>query len=480
MEIIYCNTKKEMPVKGSKYRLILDLIKEAVLVLDENHRIFDFNKTASEILGRTDADLKDKPVKEFIVKEHWASLYMLLNMDGETEVDEVQIINGSNDILDTRIKINRLSSPDGFFTLMIIEDITKEKNDKLELLRFSNAIRYAANPIQITDANGIMIYVNPAFERASGYDKEELIGKNPNIINSGRHSKEYWERVWKKILSGNVWVGRIENVRKDGARLFFNSIISPIIDSEDELVGFLAVHNDISEQKLLQQHFVTAQRLGSIGTLAAGIAHEVGNPLTSISSIAQMIRRKTDDKFVLENLEQIKNQTNRIAHVLRQLVDFSLPSFKGSKSTDINQILIGSMNMVKMGMNAENAEILLNLSDDIPMIDIVSDKLMQVFVNILMNALDSLDGKPGKVEVSTERIDKSIEIKIQDTGKGITWEEVENIFEPFYTTKEVGKGTGLGLWVSYGIIKNLGGDIHVDSEIGQGSTFTINLPLNLK
>ena len=469
-----------MPVKESTYRLIIDLIKEAVVVLDEKQRIIDFNKPASEMLGKGDAEIIDRPVKDFIAEEHWASFYMLLNMDGETEVDEVQIVKSSDDVLDTRIKINRLGSPDGFFTILIINDITKEKNDKLELLRFSNAIRYAANPIQITDADGRMIYVNPAFERASGYDKEELIGKNPNILNSGRHSKEYWERVWNKILTGNVWVGRIENVRKDGARLFFNSIISPIIDSEDELVGFLAVHNDISEQKLLQQHFVTAQRLGSIGTLAAGIAHEVGNPLTSISSIAQMIRRRTEDKFVLENLEQIKNQTNRIAHVLRQLVDFSAPSFTGTKSTDVNQILNGSMNMVKMGMNAENVEFIVRLDENLQMINLVSDKVMQVFVNILMNAVDSLDGKPGKIEVSTCQKKGHIEITIKDSGKGITWEEVENIFEPFYSTKEVGKGTGLGLWVSYGIIKNLGGDIHVDSEIGQGSTFTINLPLTLK
>ncbi len=480
METIHGNTIKTMPSEESKYRSILNLIKEAVLVLDEKYTIIDANKTASIMLCKVPTDLLNRPVKDFIVKEHWASFYMLLNMDGETEVDDVQIAKNDNDVLDTRIKINRLNSPQGFSTILIVNDITKEKNDKLELLRFSNAIKYAANPIQITDAKGKMIYVNPAFERASGYDKSELIGKDPNILNSGRHSKEYWERVWTKILSGNVWVGRIENVRKDGTRLFFNSIISPIIDSEDELVGFLAVHNDISEQKLLQQHFVTAQRLGSIGTLAAGIAHEVGNPLTSISSITQMICRRTNDVFVQEKLEQIKNQTNRIAHVIRQLVDFSIPSFTDSKSNDINQILTGSINMVRMGMNSENIEFSTKLADNLPMIDLVPDKLMQVFVNILMNSVDALDAKTGKIEVSSELKNGLIEIKIKDSGKGITWEAVENIFEPFYTTKEVGKGTGLGLWVSYGIIKNLGGDIHVDSEIGQGSTFTINLPLNLK
>ncbi|MBI3578484.1 MAG: PAS domain S-box protein, partial [Ignavibacteriales bacterium] len=342
---------------------------------------------------------------------------------------------------------------------------------------FSNVMQHTVNPIQITDASGKMIYVNPAFEKASGYTKEELIGKNPKILNSGRHTKEFWKSVWDYIMLRKVWVGEVENRRKDGTPFHSELVISPIVDGSDTVVGFLGAHRDITEQKILEQQLVRSQKMESIGTLAAGIAHEVGNPLTSISSLVQVIQRTTDDDFAKEKLELIKNQINRIARIIRDLVDFSRPSSYIVKPTNVNQVVREALNIIQYGKKVKDIDFSIELAEDLPHLRVVPDQLTQVFINILMNAVDALEGKPGTIWLQTMARNNQVEIIIRDSGKGIAPEDSEKIFEPFFTTKEVGQGTGLGLWVSYGIVQNFEGDILVESEAGKGSTFRIMFPI---
>jgi len=322
-----------------------------------------------------------------------------------------------------------------------------------------------------------MVYVNPAFERTSGYDRSELIGRNPNILNSGRHSKEFWGQVWNEIMTGKMWVGEVQNKRKDGSEFHTELVISPIVDAKGKVVGFLGAHRDITEQKALEQQLVRSQKMESIGTLAAGIAHEVGNPLTSISSLVQVILRTTQDEFAKEKLELIKNQINRITRIIRDLVDFSRPSNYVVKATDINEVLRDALNIVQYGKKVKHTTFDVQLMAGMPKLLVVPDQLVQVFINILMNAVDALDNIPGTITIQTLHTLRDVVITIRDTGKGIDPADKEKIFEPFFSTKEVGKGTGLGLWVSYGIVKNFGGDVVVYSEPGEGSTFTITLPV---
>jgi PAS domain S-box-containing protein len=318
--------------------------------------------------------------------------------------------------------------------------------------------------------------VNPAFERTSGYQGSELIGRNPNILSSGKHTKEFWRKVWEAILAGRMWVGEVENRRKDGTIFHTELVISPIMDAQGTVVGFLGAHRDITEQKALEQQLVRSQKMESIGTLAAGIAHEVGNPLTSISSLVQVILRTTQDEFAKEKLELIKNQINRITRIIRDLVDFSRPSSYIVKPTDLNEVLRDALNIVQYGKKVKHIEFDVRLTPGMPKLQVVPDQLVQVFINILMNAVDALDNIPGTITLLTESLDHYVRVIVSDTGRGIDPEDLEKIFEPFYSTKEVGKGTGLGLWVSYGIVKNFGGDIIVESMPAKGSKFTVLFP----
>lgn len=464
-------------IPTSKFGRIFDLVPEMIFVLGSKKEIVDHNPAVSSLTGFAPSYLAGLAFADLI--EDGDRKTFLEGLVSETSPRHLtaRMRKADKGTIDVTMEVKNLQTKEGSYQVVLARDVTDQKKKELDLLRFSNVIEHTINPIQITDARGVMVYVNPAFERTSGYPKEELIGRNPNILNSGKHPKEFWNAVWKQILSGKVWVGQLENRRKDGSVFHTELVISPIVDPKGAVVGFLGAHRDITEQKVLEQQLVRSQKMESIGTLAAGIAHEVGNPLTSISSLVQVIQRTTDDQFAKEKLEMIKNQINRIARIIRDLVDFSRPSSYVVKETDINDVLRDALNIVRYGKKVKNIVFEVRLSDQIPKLHVVPDQLVQVFINILMNAVDSLEGKPGSIILQAHQVRDKVEVQITDTGKGIQPNDVEKIFEPFYTTKETGQGTGLGLWVSYGIVKNFGGEILLESQIGKGSTFTVQLPI---
>ena len=223
-----------------------------------------------------------------------------------------------------------------------------------------------------------------------------------------------------------------------------------------------------------------SQKMESIGTLAAGIAHEVGNPLASISSIVQVLLRTLSDDFARDRLGLVQSQVHRITKIIRDLVDFSRPSNYQVQPTNIVRTLAEAVEIVKMGKKARDVTFITHVRRQMPMLSLVPDQISQVFINILLNAVDALKGKKGTITAEVERDGGMVKITISDDGCGILPENMPKVFEPFFTTKQVGEGTGLGLWVSYGIVRSFRGDLSVDSTWGKGTTFTMSLPLNGK
>jgi PAS domain S-box-containing protein len=467
----------ELSFLFSQYGRVVDLLPEMVVILDDENRILDTNKTAADELGEVVTQpLRPKYIFDILPEDERNIFKNILPFVDQLSF-ESKFLKRNGSVIEVTGMARKLVSDGKKYWVLFIRDVTEEKRKELDLLRFSNVIHNTINPIQITDANGMMVYVNPAFEKVSGYSSADLIGRNPRILRSGKHSKEFWSEVWKYIISGKVWVGRVENRRKDGNSFFTELVISPIVDSRGAIAGYLGAHRDITEQIILEQQLVRSQRMESIGTLAAGIAHEVGNPLTAISSLVQVIQRTGTDGFANEKLELINSQINRIARIIRELVDFSRPSTHVVKPTDINQVVKEALNIVQYGKKVKDITFALELDKLLPEIAAVPDQIVQVFINILMNAVDSLDGRRGVITVQSREHEQTVEVMVRDTGKGIEPSALENIFEPFYTTKTTGQGTGLGLWVSYGIVKSFGGDVYVESIPEQGSTFTVSFPL---
>ena len=475
-------------------RELLDLSPNLIIVLSQDGTILEVNRPACNVLMRKEYELVNSSWYQFSPEnehERIKQLFKKCLVSSKTHSIHTKLLSTQGAIIDVEASLSRYprtgKSPERY-CVFIGRDISEDKKKELDLLRFSNIAHYTVNPVEITDAEGRIIYVNPAFEKASGFAKEELLGKNPSIFGSGKHPKAFWSKMWATIKSGKVWFGEVENRRRNGEPFYTQLLVSPVIDSDGRMVGYFGVHRDLSERKQLQEQLIHAQKMESIGLLAAGIAHEVGNPLTSISSLVQVIQRTTKDEFVQDKLELIKNQISRISRIIRDLVDFSRRSSYEVQLTDVNKSLREATEIVRVGKKAKAILFQVDLAEHIPMLPLVPDQIEQVFINILINAVDAVHSytdhhatshtglERGEINVRSVVDDENVVITIQDNGGGILEEHLPKIFEPFFTTKKVGEGTGLGLWVSYGIIKSFQGSIKVDSLEGRGTTFTIVLP----
>lgn len=457
---------------------------EMFLAVNQQGKIIKMNNKANELL-------RSDPTDSEILFD-----YIELCDRSQAEKVFLNVINYSDSkSIETRLFVNRnfinvkitfipLSNSVNKDKLVLvnIRDISEEKRKETELVRFFNVAENSVNPIEITDLNGKIIYVNRAFEIASGYSKEELLGKNPRIFGSGKLPSSFWDKMWATISSGKVWVGEVENRKKNGEPFYTQLLISPIIEKDGKVSGYFAIHRDLTEKRTLERQLIHTQKMESIGTLAAGIAHEVGNPLASISALVQVAQRSSKDPFVNEKLSLVKSQITRISKIIRDLVDFSRPSNYELELTDVNKVINEAVEITKVGTKAKDIIFETNLSDSVPMLPLIADQIQQVFLNILLNAVDAISEKKEKhnekILVTSEADSDWLTITFSDTGPGIKEENINKIFEPFFTTKKEGKGTGLGLWVSYGIVKSFQGDIKVKSKLNEGTTFIIKLPIH--
>ncbi len=239
--------------------------------------------------------------------------------------------------------------------------------------------------------------------------------------------------------------------------------------------------NDKDALSAAQQQVLHQEKLAAVGLLASGLAHEIGNPLASIMAICDNQLRKSTgvDPQIIERFERIRDQVSRIVSIVRQLVSFARPGSSNWQSVNIAKLLEDALDIARLSRRAKNIDVKLELSETLPPTYAIADQLSQVFLNLFLNAIDATGEQSGRMFVRAYSNDtRSIFIEVQDNGCGMTPEQLTKIFAPFFTTKEVGKGTGLGLYVSYGIITRHNGRIEAASQPGQGTTFKIELPIN--
>jgi PAS domain S-box-containing protein len=343
----------------------------------------------------------------------------------------------------------------------------------------SNVLDSSDSAIMVIDKNERIVSWNEGAERIFGYSEEEVLGKDSSLLlpNSKKYLDEL-ERIKEDVKKfGSIKINETERKSKNNEILNVQLNITNLPGSNGEPSGRTVIIKDITELKRLKEQVDQSEKLAVIGQLAAGVAHEIGNPLASISSLVQILQRKSKDTFVVENLSIIKENIDRITRIVRELVDFSRPPSYEKVIIQITDIIKTALGIVKYDKRVKNVKFLTDLDDDLPKISVVPDQLLQVFVNILINALDAIEGN-GTIRVNSYSNNEFIYVEIIDDGCGMEKDTVTKIFDPFYTTKEVGKGTGLGLSVSYGIIKKFHGDIIVESEKGKGSKFVVKLPIS--
>jgi len=354
---------------------------------------------------------------------------------------------------------------------------------KLELSQkyLNNILHTSETAIIVIDSKEKFTSWNKGAENIFGYTNAEAIGKPSSLLlpNADKYFQELNFIIDNVKQSSEVLIVDTERCTKDSRIIPVQLSVARLPSQNGEYSGRTVIIKDVSIVKQLQQQIDQSEKLAVIGQLAAGIAHEIGNPLASISSLVQLIQRKNKDENLGEQLVLIKENIDRISKIVRELVDFSRPPSYEKITIQITDIVKTAVGIVKYDKRVKKVNFETEFDPNIPFVKVVPDQVLQVFVNILINALDAIDGT-GSVFVKTYHNDENIFISITDNGCGMDSETALKIFDPFFTTKNVGKGTGLGLSVSYSIIKKLNGEILVESEVSKGSTFFIRIPRDEK
>ena len=357
-----------------------------------------------------------------------------------------------------------------------IEDITAHKAAEDAWRHLATAVEQAAEAVIITDRAGAIEYVNPAFEWITGYRADEVIGANPRMLKSGKQEPGFYAEMWATISRGSVWVGRLTNRRKDGSLYEEEMSISPIRDERGEVVSFVAVKRDVTREVALQAQLIQAQKMEAVGKLAGGIAHDFNNLLQAIMSHVGVLRHPGPAaRGSSKSLDELDGLVRRGASLTRQLLLFSHREVTQPERLDLNEAIRDATNLLR---RLVREDVLFGLElDPAPLpVEVDRGQLDQVLMNLVVNASDAMPNGGRLVIRSGRDSDTSVWFEVEDTGHGIPEEIREHIFEPFFTTKGANQGTGLGLSVVHGIVKQHGGTIGLTTAPGAGTRFRITLP----
>jgi PAS domain S-box-containing protein len=349
--------------------------------------------------------------------------------------------------------------------------------------------------VAITDQRGIINYVNDEFCRISQYSRDELLGQDHRLINSGHHPKEFIRDLWTTIAAGKVWKGDLKNRAKDGSIYWVDTTIVPFLDAEGKPYQYIAIRHEITklkqaEEKILQQaaELQRAAQLSFVGELAAGLAHEIKNPLAGIQGTVDiLIRRRDASDPETEALRAIRHEVERIDGTVRALLDRARPRALSAARTSLTEVIwraVGIARSQAVSAAARGHRVQIEFEPPAKDIEPVADaaQVEDAVLNLIINALEAIEGE-GKVAISIRRTESDSEaefdeeavIEVSDTGTGISEEDLARIFHPFFTTTK--GGTGLGLPAVRRIVRAHGGRVEAKSTVGEGSTFTIYLPL---
>ena len=371
-----------------------------------------------------------------------------------------------------------------------IKDISKKKRTEETQRRLATVVQQASEAVVISDVNDKVLYVNPAFEKTSGYSFDDVVGQTPKMWKRETEDLALYKQIWETISSGNVWRGQIANRRKDGTSYLEDATITPVRDASGQIINYVAIKRDISREVALQQQLLQAQKMESLGTLAGGIAHDFNNLLTVIGGYSELLLMdKQEDDPAREDLHKIAIAARRGAELVKNLLAFGRKVEAELRPVDLNRE-VEQIRELLIRTIPKMVEVEVSLAKDLARIKADSAQIGQVIVNLAVNAQDAMaDGGRLRIETRNVSLDETycgthllaepgsyVLLTLSDTGHGMDKGTLEHIFEPFYTTKEVGKGTGLGLAVVYGIVQQHDGFIQCYSEPGVGTIFEIYFP----
>lgn len=502
---------------------------EGILVVDENNRLLILNRrfaaiftVPQELLGNpAEAPLLEHGLSMVKNPEAFlAKVNHLYSHREETCEDEVELKDGT--ILDRYSAPVRDESGKYYGRIWSFRDVTERRRNEAALRQLSAAVEQSPASIMITDPSGSISYVNRKFSECTGYSFEEVRGKTPGILNSGHSPREMYATLWQTIRQGKEWRGEFCNRRKNGELFWESAAVSPIFDQNGAIANFLGVKEDITERRKLEAELRQAQKLEGVGQLAAGIAHEINTPTQFVTdnitffqdswaAVSQLIEKyrtvnrdylekaspsmaeelraveaKLDLDFIFEEIPHAIAQSldgaRRVANIVRAMKEFSHPDSADKAGTDLNKAIESTITVARNEWKYI-ADVTTEFEAALPPVVCYAGEVNQVILNLIVNAAHAIKDKvrgseKGTITIRSRNRGRFAEISVADTGTGIPEEIQSRIYEPFFTTKEVGKGTGQGLALAYSVVvKKHQGKLWFETERGKGTTFFVQLPI---
>ncbi|GMV66512.1 MAG: hypothetical protein AMXMBFR75_23080 [Candidatus Hinthialibacteria bacterium] len=494
-------SENELRESEERFRAVVETAPEAIMI--QTGGCFAYlNPAAVSLFGAENKEqlLGKAVIEQFFPEDRelvWERMHRLNDDHQAVPLAEEKILQCDG----TPVDVEALAVPFHFHgehgALVFLRNISERKRNEQERERMSGAIEQAAEEIIICDANGIIQYVNPAFESITGYSREEAIGQNPRFLKSGSQDEAFYRDMWRTISSGGTWEGRFINRKKDGTLFTEEVSISPIRDRNGAIVNYVAVKRDIShqlhleeEKAQLQIQLVQAQKMEAVGRLAGGVAHDFNNMLQAILGYTDLALESVHkDDFIRNDLIEVKKAAQRSVELTRQLLAFARKQPNNPKTLDINSIISGLLKML-VRLIGEDIDLVFNPGQDVWTVRMDPTQVDQILANLVVNARDAIAGT-GKITIETRNVvfdddycsthvdfipGEYVQLAVSDSGRGMDKETLQHVFEPFFTTKASGEGTGLGLATVYGIVKQNDGLIHVYTEVGEGTSFRIYFP----
>ncbi|MES0372532.1 MAG: PAS domain S-box protein, partial [Mariprofundaceae bacterium] len=476
---------------------IFESLQDTFYRADIDGNITMLSPSVSELMNCQPEELLGKCLADYYVEKDGRDKFLaeLQKNDGQLRGYEAAVKRPDGSIIWLSTNAHYCRNREGAVTGVegTIRDITDKKRQEEELRKLSRAVEQANDAILITNKRGIIEYVNPFFTTLTGYSPDEAIGQTPGMLEERAKGMTFYKEFWRAVRNEESWSASVTGRRKDGSIYPAHLSVAPIHNESGEITHYVGIQQDMSEHKKLEEQLAQAQKMEAVGIIAGGVAHDFNNMLAGILGNTYLLKRSVNNNpKSIERIESIETLSNRAAKIVASLLAFSQKETVIMDSFPLHQFMEESRRVSEL-MLPEQIEFNQKICPARVVAHGSKTHLQQVIINLLDNACDALSTteKPtifcnlslvSSIEKLKEQFPKLkgrnfARLSITDNGCGIPKDTINHIFEPFYTTKEVGKGTGLGLSMVFGTIESHGGAIEVESEVDKGTAFHIYIPV---